>query len=403
MKILKPLAISVSLFGFGFSLALLWLPHAWPFVILEFSLAMSLLLLSLRAILEKTSVDWHPLLLLPFAVAGLATIQFYADATIDPWETRRAAFEWATFGLASLLGFQLLGQPLHRHRFFQGFVYFAVALSLFAIAHSYVAPGKVWVVFDSGFRDQVFGPFVYHTKFANFIELALAPSLWLAMTSKRNRFVYWSASAILMASVAASSSRGGTLIVALELSLLLFLHFRATHASQRAELRRFAVFFVPVLAIAWFALGGSSITNRLKSSDALLDSRWVIFASSFDMAKVYFWKGSGLGTWAILYPEFARFDSGLRINQAHCDWIQWLIEGGFTMLVLTLTIFSIAIRIARVHWWAFGFVFVWIHGLIDYPMQQTPALSALYFAFWGTAIRASLPTASLDHTHSQFS
>jgi len=402
VRLLKLFAVSASLFGFVFSIALLWLPHAWPFVVLNFSLATSLLLLSIVAIGEKTPLDWHPLLLLPFAVAVLALGQLFAEATIDPWETRRAAFEWAGFGLASALGFQLLGQPLHRLRFLQGFVCLAVALSLFAIAHNYAAPGKVFFVFDTGFRDQVFGPFVYHTKFANFIELALAPALWLAMTSARNRLVYWGASAILLACVAASSSRGGTLIVTLELSLLLFLHFRSTHSSHRPDLYRFFFLFIPTFAIAWLLLGADSITDRLKSSDALLDTRWAILASSLDMAKLYFWTGSGLGTWPILYPEFARFDNGLRINQAHCDWIQWLIEGGLTMLAISITIFSIAVRIACVHWWAFGFVFVWIHGAIDYPMQQTPALSALYFAFWGIALRASRPNASLDRSYSQF-
>ena len=188
----------------------------------------------------------------------------------------------------------------------------------------------------------------------------------------------------------------------LELALLLFLHFRSTHSSHRPDLYRFLFLFIPTLAIAWLLLGAGSLTDRLKSSDALLDSRWAILASSLDMAKVYFWTGSGLGTWPILYPEFARFDNGLRINQAHCDWIQWLIEGGLTMLTLAITIFSIAVRVACVHWWAFGFVFVWIHGAIDYPMQQTPALSALYFAFWGIALRASLPNTSLDQSHSQF-
>lgn len=401
MSLLKPIPWCLVLFGFCFSIALVWLPQEWPFVVLVISLATALFLLAWIARVEQILLSWHPLLLLPFAVAALATVQFWADSTIDAWQTRRAALEWASFGLAAAVGFQLFSQPLHRIRFLQGFVFFSSILVILAVAQNYATPGKVWFFFDSGFPDQVFGPFVYHTKFANFVELALAPALWLTMTSAGNRAAYGAASAVLMVSVAASSSRGGTLVLALELLVLLFLYLRSVHYSPPPGFFRFSFFFFSAIVLAWFVLGGSAISDRFNSSDALLDSRWAIFASSLDMAKAYFWTGSGLGTWSTLYPEFARFDNGLRINQAHCDWIQWLIEGGVMMLVLALSIFLTSIRLAFTHWWAFGFVFVWIHGSIDYPMQQTPALAALYFAFWGIALRASLPNPLLDDPYSQ--
>ena len=48
------------------------------------------------------------------------------------------------------------------------------------------------------------------------------------------------------------------------------------------------------------------------------------------------WTGSGLGTWPIAYPAYARFDDGTFVNQAHNDWLQWAVEGGVPMLLLLL-------------------------------------------------------------------
>jgi hypothetical protein len=99
-----------------------------------------------------------------------------------------------------------------------------------------------------------------------------------------------------------------------------------------------------------------------------------------------FWRfGCGLGTWSTVYPEFARFDVHVFVNQAHCDWLQWTAEGGIALPLLAVAMLTVVLRAARREWWVVGLAVVWLHGFFDYPMQQTPALASLQIAFFGAA------------------
>jgi O-antigen ligase len=95
-----------------------------------------------------------------------------------------------------------------------------------------------------------------------------------------------------------------------------------------------------------------------------------------------------LGTWSQVYPGFARYDDGTFVNQAHNDWAQWTAEGGILLLALML---FVAIRVLRPAWrsvWGLGMVAVLAHCLVDYPMQQRPALATLFFVMLGLAMRS---------------
>jgi hypothetical protein len=71
------------------------------------------------------------------------------------------------------------------------------------------------------------------------------------------------------------------------------------------------------------------------------------------------------------------------VNQAHNDWVQWADEGGLPFLILMLAIAAWSVRPAVESVWGVGILCVWIHGLLDYPMQQRPALAAFFFALLG--------------------
>jgi O-antigen ligase len=94
--------------------------------------------------------------------------------------------------------------------------------------------------------------------------------------------------------------------------------------------------------------------------------------------------GFGLGTWPEAYPGYARFDDGTYVNQAHNDWIQWASEGGLLFLAAMLAIAAWSVGPALRSLWGVGILSVWLHALIDYPMQQRPALAAFFFTLLGT-------------------
>jgi O-antigen ligase len=94
-------------------------------------------------------------------------------------------------------------------------------------------------------------------------------------------------------------------------------------------------------------------------------------------------RGFGLGTWAEAYPGYALFDDGRFVNQAHNDWLQWAVEGGIPFLLVMLAVAAWTIRPAVRSVWGIGLWAVFLHSLVDYPMQQRPALAAFFFAMLG--------------------
>jgi O-antigen ligase len=105
--------------------------------------------------------------------------------------------------------------------------------------------------------------------------------------------------------------------------------------------------------------------------------------SSLEMVRDRPLTGFGLGTWSEVYPGFARFDDGLFANQAHNDWAQWAAEGGIPFFLLMVGVVAVVVRPAFRSLWGLGLLAVFAHCLVDYPMQQRPALAAFFFALVG--------------------
>ncbi len=105
--------------------------------------------------------------------------------------------------------------------------------------------------------------------------------------------------------------------------------------------------------------------------------------SSVAMVRERPWTGFGLGTWSTAYPAYALYDDGLFANQAHNDWAQWAVEGGLPLLAAMLAFGAVMAGPAVGSLWGIGVISVLIHCLVDYPMQQRPALAGWFFALAG--------------------
>jgi len=102
--------------------------------------------------------------------------------------------------------------------------------------------------------------------------------------------------------------------------------------------------------------------------------------------------GYGLGTWPTVYPMFAHSDDGLFMNQAHNDWLQWAVEGGWPLAALLACLAARISVPALRSGWGFGIPAVLLLCLVDFPLQK-PAVSFLLFALAGAAAAAG-PIAS---------
>ena len=142
--------------------------------------------------------------------------------------------------------------------------------------------------------------------------------------------------------------------------------------------------FALFAALAIGVVGWQGLRDRMANSsgEAL---RIDAARASLAMVKDRPWTGSGLGTWPEMYPRYASLDTGVVVNQAHNDWAQWAAEGGLPFLGLMAIFAALIWKPAFRSIYGMGIAAFLLHALVDYPMQQRPALAAWFFAVAGAA------------------
>ena len=149
----------------------------------------------------------------------------------------------------------------------------------------------------------------------------------------------------------------------------------------------FAIVFT--LVVGWQA-----VWARINMPDPL-QGRREFNVSSLRMIRERPWVGFGLGTWPYTYPAHAVVSLHGYVNAAHNDWAQWAAEGGLGFGCLMLGIFVWSVLRTLRHPWALGIPVVFIHCLVDFPLQ-IPALELWLFVMLG-ALAAVHPS----HSHAR--
>jgi O-antigen ligase len=257
-------------------------------------------------------------------------------------------------------------------------VTYTLAVAVLSTFQYLLGNGKIYWLFSAN-EPAGMGPFLNRDHFASFILLVLPMAIVEMLRNPRQRWFFGLAAAVFYASVVASTSRAGFVLVTLELVLLISL----LRFSARTALA------VGVLAIALgFVVGWGTLYDRLQAQDPYAGRREVAEAS-LTMFRVNWWHGFGLGTWTQAYPAYAQKDFGVFVNAAHNDWLQWACDGGVLMAGCLLCLFCCACAKVKLVPWALGIPLVLLHGLIDFPMQGRffPASVILVL---GVATRAAM-------------
>ncbi len=324
--------------------------------------------------------------MLPLALAAAwGFFQIAAHRTVYEWHTWEASIAWIT-NLAAFFVAMRQG----RARFLQSTLVFAFVLSIVATLTAFSSPpDKVFWIFDAAMDPHpTLGPFVYRNQYAAFVEAILPLAIVGAIHDRRRTILYIAIAGMLFASVIAGGSRAGSILCLAEILLIPTIAF-ARKLISRAALVRVLAGSVGAIAIFTAVVGWEAIWNRLQEPNPY-SLRAELVRSSFEMIRDRPLTGFGLGTWSDAYPAYARFDDGKFVNQAHNDWIQWAVEGGIPFFLIMLAIAAWSVRPAVGSLWGIGMLAVFAHCLVDYPMQQRPALAAFFFAMLGAlALRAS--------------
>jgi O-antigen ligase len=218
-------------------------------------------------------------------------------------------------------------------------------------------------------------------------------ALYQAFRSRRSALLYSGMAAAMYASVIASASRAGAVLVTAEILAVALCMAARGFASGRAiaaTLLRAVVLFAAFTAI----VGWQRVWDRFLQPDPM-NGRRELAAATLHIVADHPYTGCGLGTWPTVYPRYATVDNGLFANQAHDDWLQFAAEGGIPFGILLLTLPIWALRPAFRSIWGIGVIAVFLHSFVDYPFSR-PALGSwtiLVLAMLAAASRPAHPSA----------
>jgi O-antigen ligase len=374
----------------GFGILTLWVPDRWALSVFQ----VALFVLAAVRIVQRRSLT------LPFAawmIAGAAAwgaLQVAATWSVDRVTTLESALNWVTNLAAFMLAADLYRSADRRERFLRSSLIFASILAVVSIFTFLTSPsGKVFWLFDSGSESRTLGPFVYQNQYAAFVEAVLPLAIVSTLRDRRSWALYAVIVATLFGSVVTGGSRTGAILCLAEILVIPAIAFRRGLINSKM-LMRVVLGSLTAVVVLTGVVGWEPLWKRLQEPHPY-SLRKDLVLSSIAMVHDHPLTGFGLGTWPEAYPGYARFDDGTYVNQAHNDWIQWTAEGGLLFLALMLAIAACSVAPAVRSLWGVGILSVWLHGLVDYPMQQRPALAAFFFALLGTLAATTAATMSL--------
>jgi O-antigen ligase len=328
---------------------------------------------------RRFSISLHPVALVLGAAALWGVIQVALGLSVDPHRTLQASLVWTVNGAAFSLALAVANR-----RFLTAQLIFALCLSVAAVI--------------GFFTFSELGPFVYKNQFAAYIESVLGLAIIAAIQDRRRSFVWVLVAGALFASVVAAGSRAGAILCLAELVLLPIIAFTRGWISA-PSLARVAVLAALAGGVFVAIVGWENTWKRFQEPHPY-SLRADLLRSSLRMVQDRPMGGFGLGAWSSAYPAYARYDDGTFVNQAHNDWVQWAAEGGLPMLLAMAAVAVLLARPAFRSLWGLGLMAVWVHGWVDYPFEQRPALAAFFFAMAGALMAtASASIASRGEHH----
>ena len=386
---------AAALAGLLFAAMLLaWVPQRWAVSLLEagsFALASAW---AVRLAIRPLRLERSPVLFALAAAVLWGVVQLSMGWSIYPRETCNALLMWTTNLAVFAVALQVFSDARLRARFLGSTLLFGFALSVVSTLAMFTSTNKVFWIFPLVGERVPAGPFLSPNQYAAFIELVLPLALVRAAGDARRMLPFALMAGAMFASVIASASRAGFLLTSLEIVAVLALAFHTSGVTLRG-IARLAAVLAASIALFTALVGWEALWNRLNRPDPYAGRREML-ESTFAMIRDRPWTGSGLGTWSTAYPGYALYDDGLIANHAHNDWAQWTAEGGFPFLALIVGIAIWSVRPALRSRWGIGVIAVFLHCLVDYPLQK-PALAAFFFALLAVlACSAKDPKMHLD-------
>ena len=295
-------------------------------------------------------VFWSPLYL-PFIMLILfESAQLLAGFTADRVATREAVLKLITNFLFFFLAGQLLftlpenGRPLRWWGLTATLL--ALGLSVLALAQA-MTTGQGLIYWSVPTTFGPFGPYVSANDYSGLMEMLIpvtAGYILSGSSRKVPRLLLWLIVGIALASIVLSGSRGGALVMIVEVLFFGFIIYwrRPTGVWHRAFPLVVAVVLISAGVFAWIAgtgRAGKRVLSTLQSENSVqakLGDRFWVAQDTLAMARAHPWLGIGAGCFETVFPAYMTRASELHWTHAHNDFAEALAETGLPGAVLML-------------------------------------------------------------------
>ncbi len=374
------------------------------FVVEAGSVALTLLWLAKQWVDGEIDILWNPLFL-PMAAFGLLIVlQLALRISAYRHDTVAQFMLYCAYAMLSFLATQSLIRSSQARKIAVVLALYGFALAAFALLQGISPNGKIFWLRLPRMGGWIYGSYVNHNHYAGLMELLVPIPLVLSLSHlahEKTRMAAGVASALMVATIFLSGSRGGMIAIFVELVVLAVVLLRQKRSARIAiGVGAFAVVLVSLLV--W--LGGRELTARVSSISK--ESRSEIsggmrLSIDRDTLKMFRQKpliGWGLGTFPVVYPQFRSFYTNFFINEAHNDYLQLLAETGvlgFCTMIWFLVVLYRRVRRKMANWTSnvsgavtlactLSFTGILIHSLVDFNLQ-IPANAALFYVFCSIA------------------
>ncbi|MBL8177148.1 MAG: O-antigen ligase family protein [Bryobacterales bacterium] len=346
---------------------LIWRPTDWELLVVEAGVLASCAVLLLKSPEQqgaRSRAVRHALIAFA-ALPCLGVLQSCFSISAMHHPTVRSSLTWLAAACVLRSAYMMCRDSGIRKRALSAVAAFGSALCLVSILQFFTSQGRIFWLWASA-EPQVFGPFHSRNNYASFALLMFPLLVWQGINRNVNWY-YLTAGAFVGASIVSSGSRAGAALFALEVVALCFL-MRKTRCGTRV-MAPFAV----LLGVIIVAAGWSQLSTKLLDHDPFRYRREML-VSTLEMWRQKPVLGFGLGTFTAVYPSYAQFDSGHYVNHAHNDWAEMAAEGGLAG-TLFLAVFAGVTGVAALrNLWGLGVPAVFLHGLVDFPLQRPGVL-----------------------------
>ena len=379
--------------------------ESWSIFVLQASTS---LLFALWAWRQSADADWrlrdNPLFKPMSLFGAVVLLQLVFGWTAYRHDTFSQALLYLSYGMLVFLTIQTLRRSSQAKALAIAITVYGITVASFALLQGLSPNGKLYWLRTPRLGGWIYGPYVSHNNYAGLMEMLVPVPLIFCLTRYAEghlRTIIAAGAALMAGTIFLSGSRGGMISFVAEMIFFGVVLIRMEKGPKIAA--SVGVFAVVMIALLLW-IGGVELTKRVGTigSEAKQELsgglRWTIDKDGLRMLAHKPILGWGLGSFPVAYPQFRSFYTTFFINDAHNDYLQFLVETGAVGFALVLWFVVAVYRNAlnKLRDWPddingavtlaclLGCTGILVHSFVDFNLQ-VPANAAWFYVICAIA------------------